>query len=63
MRSCRCPTIRLSCVRRCVTCSLAACSGHRAVPEALARLEDELARLTPLLIVYAGDGPLDAGQG
>ena len=34
-----------------------------AVPEALARLEEELARLTPLLVVYAWDGPPDVGQG
>jgi CheY-like chemotaxis protein/HPt (histidine-containing phosphotransfer) domain-containing protein len=35
---------------------LARAGDVRAVPEALARLEDELARLTPLLVVYAGDG-------
>jgi PAS domain S-box-containing protein len=35
---------------------LARAGDVHAVPEALARLEDELARLTPLLVVYAGDG-------
>jgi HPt (histidine-containing phosphotransfer) domain-containing protein len=43
--------------------ALARAGDVRAVPEAVARLEDELARLTPLLSVYAGDGPLGVGQG
>jgi len=40
---------------RCVETSAREGDVH-AVTEALARLEDELARLTPLLTVYAGDG-------